>query len=189
MTVRKKISFFILLFITYSRAFTQDTIRLKNITKDPKSDRYKIFTDRPPQAVYIELGGYYGDLVATYDRRFFKKVDGFGFKLGVGKSIDYDNGVVLTPGINFLVGNNKRGRFLEVGVNQIFYTEPEKIYSYISSSGYVYVDRQRNHTQFFVGYRSQPTQGGFNFRGGLVPLSIGGYYTEPTVYLSLGYNF
>lgn len=180
----KKELLLLITIISCTTIFAQDTIRLKNITKNPKSDRFKIVTDRAPQAVFIELGGENGDLILNYDRRFGKRVDGFGFKLGLGKSIDYDAGVVFNTGINFLVGNNRKGRFLEVGATQLFYTNRVE-YNYWNYS----YKRQINSTQFFIGYRSQPTEGGFNFRAGLIPLIINGFYGEPSLYISFGYNF
>lgn len=181
-----KKQFFLLLIATFAciSLKAQDTIRLKEITKNPKSDRYKLVTDRPPQALFVELGGEYGDLVVNYDRRFSKRVDGFGFKVGVGKSIDHSSNFLFNTGMNYIVGNNRKGRFLEVSLTQSFYLGTETNITMFGN----YTD-PKNITQFSLGYRSQPTEGGFNFRGGIAPIIYQGSFDNITFYLSFGFNF
>ena len=187
-----KIQITLLIIMTFccTTVIAQDTIRLKNITKNPTSDRYKVVTDRAPQAIYVELGNEIPDLSVFYDRRFAKRVDGLGFRLGVGKSLDnyYNNGASLNFGLNYLIGNNKKGRFLEVSISQTIYTNSKSETIYDPFFGSMFSYYTPNIAQLSIGYRSQPTEGGFNFRGGISPLVINGF-DNFTAYLSLGYNF
>src|SRR4026207_1687902 len=67
--------------ILISLSFAQvDTVRLKNIQKNTAV----IVTDRPPQAVYIQIGGSAPLFSINYDRRFSKRVNGLGFAAGIG---------------------------------------------------------------------------------------------------------
>ena len=178
-----KIQITLLIIMTFccTTVIAQDTIRLKNITKNPTSDRYKVVTDRAPQAVYVELGGELGNITVNYDSRFSKRLDGLGFRLGIGRSSNFRN-FVINSEVNYLIGNNRKGRFFEIGLGHTFYSDYRSFYS-------EYNVRRSNQTiQFSIGYRSQPIQGGFLFRGGLCPIVIGGYESA-AVYLGLGYNF
>ncbi len=90
----------------------QDTISLKK-----EAQRNKIYTDRPPQAVFAELGGNAIVLSANYDRRFGKKTDGLGFRVGIGYSFSNDPGFFSIPvGLNYLLG--KKSNFFEIGVGE-----------------------------------------------------------------------
>ncbi len=172
-----------------SIAIAQDTIFLKKARFNPKSERYKVVTDRAPQAVFLELGNEVPDVTVFYDRRFSKTVDGLGFKIGLGKSVeDYENGISFSGGLNYLVGNNKKGRFLEMSLTQTIYTRPYQTSTNSSFSSYYFSRGTPNITQFSIGYRSQPLLGGFNFRGGISPIVLNGYDLF-TAYFSLGLNF
>lgn len=188
--MKKALSLILFVSLAFVSLKAQDTIRLKGISKNPTSDRYKIVTDRPPQAVYIELGNELPDLSVFYDRRFAKTVDGLGFRVGIGKSLDnyYNNGASFNFGLNYLIGNNKKGRFLEISASQTFYANPAKE-TYYDPIFRIY-ERTFNYnlTQFSMGYRSQPIQGGFNFRGGISPLIFNGI-DNFAAYLSFGINF
>ncbi len=167
-------------FLLCSINYAQDTIRLKGITKNPNSDRYKIVTDRPPQAVYVELGGELGNITINYDKRFSRRLDGLGLRLGIGRSSNFGN-FVINSEVNYLIGNNRKGRFFEFGLGHTFYSEYRSYYSEHNK-------RSNQTLQFSLGYRSQPIQGGFFFRGGLCPIVIGGNESA-AVYIGLGYNF
>src|SRR4051812_899321 len=58
----------------------KDTIRLKRGAEDNKT----IVTDRPPQALYFQLGGPAVLFSGNYDRRFGKRLNGAGFAAGFG---------------------------------------------------------------------------------------------------------
>lgn len=175
----------LLIMVNVSNA-QKDTIYLK------KESQKKIFTDRPPQAIYAELGGAGLAFSANYDRRFNQQVDGLGFRIGLGYSFQNDFKFTSLPiGINYLLGNSDRGRYFEVGLNATLMF----VGSYNNYSSYNYIGNviiPYNSTQFVtsinLGYRSQPIRGGFNFRAGITPLLLKG---EPGIgaYLSFGYNF
>jgi hypothetical protein len=165
----------------------RDTIYLK------KESKKKIFTDRPPQAFYAELAGAGLGFSANYDRRFNQKVDGLGFRVGLGYSFQNDFKFTSLPlGVNYLIGNSDKGRYFEAGLNGTLMFVGSSNNNYTS---YNYFGNSRipyNSTQFVttinLGYRSQPIRGGFNFRAGLTPMLLNGE-TEISAYLSFGYNF
>ncbi len=162
----------------------QDTVYLK------KEAKKKIFTDRPPQAFFVEAGGAGVVLSANYDRRFKKQTDGLGYRAGIGYSFNNSFKFVTLPlGINYLAGNIRKGRFFEAGLNGTLIIVN-------NSTGYDDIfdtrTQEGNQTLFFttlnLGYRSQPTTGGLNFRAGLMPYLLDGS-TGVGAYISLGLNF
>jgi hypothetical protein len=169
-------------------SFAQDSVFLK------REARKKVYTDRPPQAFYAEMGGAGLVFSVNYDRRFNKQVDGLGFRAGVGYSFtDEDISFTTIPlGINYLMGDKIKGRYFEMGLNESVMLTGDRNSTYYSVMTVGNVEIKPNSTYFVtslnLGYRSQPTKGGFNFRIGLMPyllqsyVGIGGY-------LSLGYNF
>ncbi len=160
-------------------AFSQaDTVRLRDIAKQSK-----IVTDRPPQAVYFQLGGSGPIASANYDRRFGKRVNGVGFSAGLGYWNEFGISIFSIPvSVNYLFG--RKNHFLELAAGTTFV-----------SADVDWFDSQDENASGFIhhvnmGYRHQPTQGGFFFRGGISPLFVfeeGGYATS--AYLGFGYNF
>lgn len=178
--MRKKLCLYLLAFISFKTIQAQDTIRLKDITKDPKSERFKVVTDRAPQTVFAELLGAGILFSIHYDRRFEKRTDGFGFRAGLSAVVpDESRGFVYVLGINHLVGNNKKGRFFESGINFTNYSYK----STFNNSRY-----NESLISLTLGYRSQPITGGFCFRGGINPIYIDDVFI-PYPYLSFGFNF
>lgn len=171
---------FLAIFITVSYSVTkaQDTIRLAKAYLNPKSERFKVVTDRPPQAAFAELGGAALLFSINYDRRFSNRTDGFGFRAGIGGLLDdIGFGSMMVFGVNHLVGNNKKGRFFESGIN----------YSLLTHRDY---DFDNGFISLTMGYRSQPVQGGFCFRAGINPIYVPrDRFFVPWPYLSVGYNF
>lgn len=172
----------------YSLFAQQDTVFLK------RESQKKIITDREPQAVFAELGGAGIAFSANYDRRFNKQIGGLGYRIGIGYSFDNSFKFTTIPvGINYLLGDKVKGRFFEVGLNgTLLFASKDNFnngYGDIFSIGNVDVTNKTLFiTSIVMGYRSQPTKGGFNFRGGLLPFIVQG---EPGIgaYLSFGYNF
>ncbi len=173
MVMKLKIVIAILFVANFSNA--QDTIKLSKSHLNPQSERFKVVTDRAPQLVFMELGGPALLISANYDSRFEKRTDGLGFRAGFSTFKVRDFGIgIFTLGVNHLVGNNKKGRFFESGINYTLATARNT-----ESGGFV---------SLTVGYRSQPVQGGFCFRGGITPVFIDDVIF-PYPYLSFGYNF
>ena len=164
--------------------WAQDTVSLKH-----ESQRSKVYTDRPPQAVYAELGGNGIVLSVNYDRRFNKRTTGFGFRAGLGYSFDSYTPFVSVPlAVNYLMG--RRNSFFEVGAGET----PVFLGSVKDYGGISIGDEDFNSkdvlliTTLNVGYRLQPIRGGFNLRAGIMPLFAKGG-TSILPYVSLGYNF
>lgn len=176
--MQKALLLFILLIIV-NTVFSQDTVRLKEISK-----RNFIVTDRPPQAVYFQLGGSAPIMSVNYDRRFGKRVNGLGFSAGIGYWGFNDFGSTVSVfsvpvSINYLFG--RRSDFLEVAAGTTYISARSEVFDYSDEgSGFIH--------HINIGYRHQPATGGFFFRGGYSPM-----FAEQTFqswfYLGFGYNF
>lgn len=174
----KKILFFAALFLGFHIAglAQADTIKLREMGRTSK-----IVTDRPPQAVYFQIGGSGPIFSANYDRRFGKRLNGAGFAAGVGYWRDFGIGIFSIPvSINYLLG--RKSHYLELAGGTTF----------ISAEVDWFDDGNETESGFIhhinAGYRYQPATGGFFFRGGISPLFGGGDYAT-SFYLGFGYNF
>ena len=183
----KKVLFTVLLFTITSNFLTaQDTVYLR------KEGKKKIFTDRPPQTIFAEVAGPgFVPLSVSYDARFKKQIGGLGWRAGIGYSFSsYSvNFTVVPVGINYLLGDKTKGRFLELGLNEslIVAGKSSSSYDYISDTK-IYANSTYLITSITIGYRSQPTKTGFSFRAGLDPF-IGKSDPELGAHLSFGYSF
>jgi len=186
--IMKKTFIAILLSVSITTLFAQqDTVYLK------KESQKKIITDRAPQVFFTELGGPGLAISVNYDRRFNKEIGGLGYRAGLGYSFDrYFKFTTIPLGINYLMGDKNRGRFFELGLNGTLLITGENNNNYYRDVFTIGDVEVNNNTLFItsitMGYRSQPTKGGFNFRGGLLPFIV---QSEPGIgaYLSFGYNF
>ncbi len=156
----------------------KDTVRLRDISRNNKL----VITDRPPQAVYFLIGGSGPILSINYDRRFEKKVNGPGFAVGVGFFGESGASIFSIPvSLNYLIGRNSH--FLEIAAGT----------TYISAAESDIFSDESDKTSAFIfhinlGYRYQPTRGGFFFRGGISPLFYKGDYVT-SYYIGFGHNF
>ena len=174
----KKLLFTLTAFLVVAVAIAQkDTIRLKN-----DGEQKVIVTDRAPQAVYLQFLGSAPILSINYDRRFSKKLNGAGFAAGVGFWGASGVSVFSIPvSVNYLFG--RTSSFIEAAAGA----------TYISATALDLFDDSRSSgsTVFFhinLGYRYQPTHGGFFFRGGISPLFLDGAYIT-SYYIGFGHNF
>jgi hypothetical protein len=168
----------IILCCCFSFVFAQkDTVNLREISRATNN----IVTDRPPQALYFLIGGSGPILSVNYDRRFQKKVNGFGFAAGLGFYGISGISIFSVPvSINYLIGRNTH--FMEVAAGTTFISAATTDFFDGSGSGSAFI----HHIN--AGYRYQPTRGGFFFRGGISPLFYqGGYLTS--YYVGFGHNF
>jgi hypothetical protein len=155
----------------------RDTVRLREIQKNQRS----IVTDRPPQAVYFQIGGSGPILSVNYDRRFGKKVNGAGFTAGIGYYSLLGISLFSIPvSLNYLIG--KSSHFVEVAGGTTFATATSDLFSEESETGSAFI------FHINVGYRYQPAKGGFFFRGGVSPLFGQGEYLT-SYYIGFGHNF
>jgi hypothetical protein len=156
----------------------KDTVRLKRTAFENK----RIVTDRAPQAVYFLFGGSAPVVSVNYDRRFAKRVDGFGFAAGLGFAGGTGASVFSIPvSLNYLFG--RKSDFIEVAGGTTFIS---------SSVDNIFDGSSNKGSEFFqhlnAGYRHQPASGGFFFRGGISPLFFSGAYFT-SYYVGFGYNF
>ncbi|MEP6617421.1 MAG: hypothetical protein ABJA57_12615 [Ginsengibacter sp.] len=172
----KKSILTVLCFILITFSFAQvDTVKLKDIQKNT----HVIITDRPPQAVYFQVGGSAPLFSVNYDRRFAKRVNGAGFAIGVGYYGESGSSIFSIPAsLNYLFG--KSNHFIELAAGATYISEKETLFG----------DNNTSLVFFHVnaGYRYQPTKGGFFFRGGFSPLFAEGEFVT-SFYLGFGHNF
>lgn len=156
----------------------KDTVRLRDIAKNQKN----VVTDRPPQAIYFLIGGSGPILSVQYDRRFAKRVNGFGFSAGLGFFGESGITIFSIPvSLNYLIGRNSH--FLEIAGGTTF----------VSAAATDFFDTENDKSNGFIfhlnaGYRYQPTRGGFFFRGGISPLFFEREYAT-SYYIGFGHNF
>lgn len=163
-------------------AKAQDTIHLIKKNRIARGIEKQIVTDRAPQAVYAELYGRALIYSFNYDRRFQKKLTGLGFSAGVGViAVDGDGFVAVPVSINNLTGS--RGHYFESGLGATFANAGTIGFNDISTSSNSIVFATAT-----LGYRSQPVNGGLNFRAGINFIAGAGVFV-PYPYISLGYNF
>lgn len=115
---------------------------------------------------YLELGGQGFLYTFNYDLRLDRShVDGLGFRMGMGGIAVNDFSFFTLPlAVNELLGKN--GKYFEASAGPTF----------VFGSDYLF--RDENPANFYligsiyVGYRSQPSDGGFVFRAG-IPMNFG----------------
>ena len=163
-----------MVFMALTAFSQQDTVRLRGSSGQQPS----IVTDRPPQAVYLNLGGSSPLLGVMYDRRFRNRVNGAGFTTGIGFWGSSEGSVFSIPlSVNYLFG--RQTHFIELAAGTTFVTSSDEFFD-TEESGFIH--------HINLGYRHQPTRGGFFFRGGYSPLFFDGDYAT-SFYLGFGHNF
>jgi hypothetical protein len=178
--MRKILAVIVFTLLMHTYCFAQvDTIKLSQINKGPK-----IVTDRAPQAVYFQIGGSGPILSANYDRRFAKRLNGFGFAAGIGFFADSEESVFSIPvSLNYLIG--RKTHFIELAAGTTFINDTYE--DWWSSTGENITETYFIH-HVNVGYRHQPATGGLFLRGGFSPLFDQGDFVI-SFYLGFGYNF
>lgn len=170
----KSIACLVMVLFVLTAFAQQDTVRLREISKQ----QHFIVTDRPPQAVYFQLGGSGPLLSVIYDRRLRNRVNGIGFGAGLGFWAESGATIFSVPlQLNYLFGRSSH--FIELGAGTTYVTDSEDLFDE-SASGFIH--------HINLGYRYQPTKGGFFFRGGFSPLFFGSEYAT-SFYLGFGHNF
>ena len=176
-------------------ALSQNKINRDSIFK--KKFEAKIYTKKPAQAVFAEAGGNSIIWSLNYDRRFNNRLDGFGFRAGVGYfPLGGSNLLTVPLGINYLIGD--KGHFAEIGANISFVNSSNKNKSFPIESKFgqldFTLDKVRMVYGFALGYRYQkPDVKGFHFRAGIEPILgdriDGKLVFAITGHLSVGYSF
>lgn len=141
-------------------------------------------TSQRAQGVYFEGLGNGGLYALNYDIRFGPHQGGLGGRIGLSFYANRHDRYFAAPlAVNYLAG--KKGKYFEVGAGLTFYS---------ANISPIFIDRdQENITELFgtltFGYRSQPLEGGFMFRGGVSPITSKEAFVPFGPYLSFGYSF
>ena len=138
------------------------------------------------QAVYFEILGPGVTFSANYDTRFQNTNNGLGGRIGVSYfALDGTSIFTLPVQLNYLLGKNNH--YFEVGAGATFASisdstnEEDQDILFVTDSGVM-------GTMTF-GYRRQPINGGFSFRGGFTPIFGQGNFMPFWPYVSFGYTF
>ena len=139
--------------------------------------------NKRPQAFYFEILGIGGLYSVNYDTRFTAKPDGLGIRGGISYTQVSDISLFTLPvQLNYLLGKSEK--YFEIGLGA----------TYASAALDMFEDENdaSGSTVFGTmtfGYRKQPLDGGFMFRGGVSPVFGKGYFIPYYPYLSFGYSF
>jgi hypothetical protein len=140
----------------------------------------------PAQSIYVELLGPGITLSANYDTRFTNHRDGIGGRVGVGYYSSGGSIFSLPVQVNYLLGKN--GKYFEVGGGATYVSTANGYTDDIISSNYYNSGSSTVFGTLTFGYRSQPIDGGFNFRANIGPI-FNSHNFVPFFGISFGYTF
>jgi hypothetical protein len=133
----------------------------------------------PAKAVYVEVGGP-GLLSINYDMRLGPKKDGFGFRAGFGGWSIKESRLILVPlGINYITSKNNRDYF-EAGAGGTIVSNSAGSGTGPFKSSFGFLN---------LGYRKQPSDGGYFFKASLVPVFGQGFFWPYYAGVGFGYTF
>ena len=140
---------------------------------------YSSSAQSPAKAVYIEAGGP-GLLSINYDMRLTKKSDGIGFRAGFGGWSIKESKLILVPlGLNYITSKNDRDFFeAGAGLTVVSNSAEGNDGPFKSSFGFL-----------SLGYRKQPSEGGYFFKASLVPVFGKGFFWPYYAGVGFGYTF
>lgn len=131
------------------------------------------------KVVFAELGGP-GLLSINYDMRLTRSNAGFGFRSGFGGWSIKDSKLILVPlGINYLTSKNNRD-FFEVGGGTTIVSNSNKDATGPFKSSFGFLS---------LGYRKQPSDGGYFFKAALMPVFGNGFFWPYYAGVGFGYAF
>ncbi|TFF34105.1 hypothetical protein [Mucilaginibacter psychrotolerans] len=155
------------------------------------------YATKKAQSVYFELLGPGAIYSANYDTRFKNRQDGLGGRIGISYYADGGDQLFTVPVVvNYLLG--KKGKYFEVGAGITYFSVNSNTVFFKSSNNYengtndIYYGRKNNSGIFGslnFGYRYQPADGGFMFRGGVSPIITSEQFVPYWPYISFGYCF
>lgn len=164
-------------FVLHFSVFAQPDSFTKSTTKNKFSG-----DNKANQAVFGELFGRSLMLSANYDRRFGNNNTGLGFTVGAGIITLIGASIISVPvSLNYLMGKN--GKFLELGAGATYFNANVQNFNGSPDRGTTIVPSGT------IGYRSQPTAGGFMFRAGLNQFFFEKLLLPCYPYISFGYSF
>lgn len=177
-----KTSLVLLLAISVYNTSSAQTV-VKSEAESTKKDSVVI---KRAQTFFVELAGPGITISANYDTRFSKAPDGWGARIGIGYIADNSYSLTTIPlQVNYLLG--KKNKFFEIGVGATYLSLNDK-----QPNGDTDILTFDDDTTFVgaltFGYRYQPIDGGFSFRGSFNPLFNSNSFV-PYFGISLGYAF
>jgi len=138
------------------------------------------------QGVFVEVLGNGLIYSVNYDTRFSQRFDGFGGRAGIGYIAIEGTRLTTMPFlVNYLFGKEKH--FFEIGVGTTFLAASDNSAT-IGPVG----DRERDSAfigTMSLGYRLEPTDGGFTFRAGITPFFDSSIFWPLWPQVSFGYAF
>jgi len=138
------------------------------------------------QGVFVEVLGNGLIYSFNYDTRFSQSFDGFGGRAGIGYIAIEGTRLTTMPFlVNYLLGKEKH--FFEIGVGTTLIVASE------GNGGVGPVGNRERGTAFIgtmsLGYRLEPTDGGFMFRAGVTPIFDSSSFWPLWPQVSFGYAF
>ena len=138
------------------------------------------------QGVYVEVLGSGLLYSFNYDTRFSQRLNGIGGRAGIGYlAVEGTSLTTLPFMLNYLFGHDKH--FFEVGVGPTVLIASERI------SGFGPVGDRNSASAVIgsmnLGYRLEPSDGGFIFRAGLTPFFDSNFFWPLWPQVSFGYAF
>jgi hypothetical protein len=140
----------------------------------------------PAKDVFFEIGGP-GVASINYDMRFTKSESGIGGRIGfggfcIGSSGDRATALFIPIGINYLLGKDGKHYFeLGGGVTPVIINS--------SSTAGTSDNFRSTFGHLNIGYRMQPSEGGFFFRATINPVFGKGFFWPYYGGVSFGYKF
>ena len=137
------------------------------------------------QSVYVEFGGPSAIYSITYDTRFARRSDGWGFRGGIGfwprRGINH---ISIPVQVNYLLGGTRH--FFEAGAGATYFhgDQGDSWFSPATEGSLVF-------GSLSAGYRYQPRSQGITARIGITGI-VGPFSSNsiaPLPYLSVGYRF
>ena len=139
------------------------------------------------KAVFAELGGTGGFLSINYDTRLTNSNKGWGLRVGVGTITDLNSfGLTVPFGLNYLSG--ERSHFFEMALGVTYFSFSEQN----QDSWFSFRNLKFLAPYLWVGYRYQPNDKRFFFRGGFNQFfasGLSGFVAYPFPSFSFGYSF
>ncbi|OAQ41736.1 hypothetical protein A5893_01075 [Pedobacter psychrophilus] len=114
-------------------------------------------TQKPTQQINAEILGQGLGLSINYDTRFKPGSTGLGFNIGAGITL----GATIPVAINYLIGNNNKRSFLELGAGGTIY--------FTNNTFHIYEENKIIPITYIM-YRYQALKTGNTFRIGLTQL-------------------